>query len=103
MKKIATAITIALITINLGFGFAPNYDKDTKYLENVAEWVEEDKTFTDYESLYLRVSKDPELNKIEDWEKSLAIIWTYAEKTECSELSYSTVRQLLLNPTELDF
>ena len=110
MKKIIAIAAINLIAIGSSFGFEPIYDKDTRYLKNVADWVEKDKTcaeddkvFTDYETLHLRVSRDSELNKIEDWEVYLSRIWSYAEKVGCSELSYDTVRQLLLNPTELNF
>lgn len=66
MKKVIAITAISLIAISFSFGFEPIYDKETKYLENVVDWVEENKTFTDYETLYLKVSKDSELNKIED-------------------------------------
>ena len=103
MKKVIAIAVISLIAISFSFGFEPVYDKETRYLENVVDWVEESETFTDYETLYLKVSEDSELNKIEDWESSLAKIWSYTVGLGCSELSYEAVRQLLLNPTDLNF
>lgn len=59
--------------------------------------------YDNYEALYNAVSMDPELNKIEDWEQSLQIIWSYAESNNVQKIEYEIVKDLLLNPTELEW
>lgn len=63
--------------------------------------AESNRKFHDYEHLYSAVASNKDLNQIEDWENSLSNIWNFCVNTNHTEIDFSTVEELLKNPTEL--
>lgn len=94
MKKLTITILITLVT-SFAFGLTPNC-KDTEQIES-----EQDIVFFNYEDIWFKVAKDPELSKIEDWETSILNIWNCAQKEDVEYIKWQTIKELLENPTEL--